>query len=139
MLTPVEFDWFGKWQETKWMKRGPEYEALKESFKQRMLEVLYQRWPQTKGHVKHAELSTPVSARHFASHPKGELYGLSQGPDRFQARIAARTKVRGLYLTGADVCMAGVSGALAGGVITASSIMGLRWMQLLMRKKVRRR
>ena len=140
LMAPAQFDWFAKWQQTKWMKRGPEYDGLKDRFKERLLEVLYARWPQTKGHVKHAELSTPLSTQHFAAHPRGELYGLAQSPDRFAARIGARTKVPGLYLTGADVAMAGVSGALVGGVVTTAAILGLGLMnELLSRKKVKAR
>lgn len=138
IVAPVSYDWFEPWQESKWMKRGDAYQTLKKKFEQRLTDVLYTRWPQTKGHVKHLELSTPLSARTFASHPRGELYGLSASPDRFQARIRARTRVPGLYLTGADVAMAGVSGALAGGVVTASAILGLKLMtELLTRRKKR--
>jgi all-trans-retinol 13,14-reductase len=136
VIVPADFGWFEKWQDTKWMKRGADYDALKERFKQRMLEAFYARVPQAKGHVKHAELSTPLTTRHFAAHPRGELYGLSQTPERFKARLAARTTVKGFFLTGADVAMAGVSGALVGGVITASAILGTKLMtSVLTRKK----
>jgi all-trans-retinol 13,14-reductase len=138
LIVPASMEWFEAWKDTKWMKRGADYDALKERFKQRLLEILHARWPQTKGHVKHAELSTPLTTRHFAAHPRGELYGLAQSPDRFRARITARTRVPGLYLTGADVAMAGVSGALVGGVITASALLGQKLMtQLLTRRKPR--
>jgi all-trans-retinol 13,14-reductase len=136
VIVPAGFEWFEQWKDTKWMKRGPEYDALKDRFKQRLLEAFYARCPQAKGHVKHAELSTPLTTRHFAAHPHGELYGLTQTPERFRARLGARTGVPGLFLTGADVAMAGVSGALVGGVITASAILGTGLMtQLLTRKK----
>jgi all-trans-retinol 13,14-reductase len=138
VIVPASYEWFEKWQDTKWMKRGADYDALKGRFKQRMLEAFYRYVPQAKGHVKHAELSTPLTTRHFAAHPRGELYGLSQSPERFKARVGARTKIPGFYLTGADVAMAGVSGALVGGVITASAILGTGLMtKLLTRKKKR--
>jgi all-trans-retinol 13,14-reductase len=42
-------------------------------------------------------------------------------PARFVARdLRPKTPVRGLYLTGADICTAGVGGAVMGGVLTAS-------------------
>jgi all-trans-retinol 13,14-reductase len=140
LVAPVQFDWFRPWADSKWMNRGSAYEVLKGGFRQRLLEVLETRWPQVKGHVKHAELSTPLSARHFASHPRGELYGLSHSPERVLARIGARTRVRGLYLTGADITTAGVSGALVGGIVTASAIMGIKVMSDLLtpRKRVGR-
>ena len=36
---------------------------------------------------------------------------------------ATANPIQGLYLTGADVCSAGVAGALFGGVLTVSSIL----------------
>jgi phytoene dehydrogenase-like protein len=137
LVAPANFEWFAQWKDARWMKRGSEYDALKDGFKNRLLEALYAHWPQARGHVKHAELSTPLSARHFAGHPHGELYGLSQPPERFLLRVRPRTKVQGFYLTGADVTMAGVCGAMMGGILTASAILGVGLLPKMMaRKKV---
>jgi all-trans-retinol 13,14-reductase len=87
------------------------------------MEALLSRCPQIAGLVDHAELSTPVSTKHFSGHPEGELYGLSHSPARFAARrLRVHTGVKDLYLTGADVCTAGVGGALMGGLLTASTV-----------------
>ena len=44
-------------------------------------------------------------------------------PARFAARqLRPHTPIAGLYLTGADICTAGVGGALMGGVLTAAAI-----------------
>jgi len=73
------------------------------------------------GAIDVAELSTPLSTRHFAGHPHGEIYGLAHTPARFAARdLRPQTRVPGLYLTGSDICTAGVGGAVMGGVLTAS-------------------
>jgi all-trans-retinol 13,14-reductase len=136
MVAPASFEWFAEWKDAKWMKRGADYDGKKDRFKQRLLDVLYARWPQSKGHVKHAELSTPLSVRHFSAHPHGELYGLSQPPERFTIRLGPRTKYAGFFLTGADIAMAGVAGALVGGVITTSAILGVSLLpRILTRKK----
>jgi phytoene dehydrogenase-like protein len=69
------------------------------------------------------DLRSADDAKQFASHPHGELYGLSHNPARFAAReLRVHTPVRGLYLTGADVVTAGVGGALMAGVLTATVI-----------------
>lgn len=67
---------------------------------------------------------TPLSTRHFANYEHGEIYGLSSTPGRFRERgLSPRTPVRGLFLAGQDVSGLGVSGAMLGGVLTASVIL----------------
>jgi all-trans-retinol 13,14-reductase len=115
------WSWFTRWQETRWHKRGQDYDTVKAQLAERLRAVLLERCPQVAGHIVHAELSTPLSTRQFASHPQGEIYGLAHTPARFEVRsLRPETRIPGLYLTGADVCTAGVGGALMGGVLTAS-------------------
>ena len=79
---------------------------------------------EVRGRIDYAEISTPVSTRHFANCQKGEIYGLSATPARFRMRsLGARTPVRNLYLTGSDACSSGVAGAMFGGIIAASVIL----------------
>ena len=119
----VPWQWFARWDGTPWKKRGAEYEALKARLTERMTQALLARCPQLAGHIDHAELSTPLSTKHFAGHPAGEIYGLSHSPARFLARdLRPHTGVPGLYLTGADICTAGIGGALMGGLLTATVV-----------------
>ncbi|MEW6429997.1 MAG: NAD(P)/FAD-dependent oxidoreductase [Myxococcota bacterium] len=124
VITMARWDWFTKWQDTKWRRRGADYEALKARFTARLLEVLHRRLPQLKGREAHVELSTPLSTAHFSGHPKGELYGLDHTPARYALPLRARTPVEGLFLTGADLATCGVAGAVLGGLITSASILG---------------
>ncbi len=81
--------------------------------------------PSVAGNIAYTELSTPVSTRHFMNYGRGEIYGIAATPARFGIRgLGARTPIRGLYLTGQDVCGLGVVGALFGGVISASVALG---------------
>jgi len=117
------WEWFARWQDTRWHKRGDDYEAFKQRLADRMRAELERQCPQVAGAIDHAELSTPLSTRHFAGHPHGEIYGLSHTPARFAARqLRPQTPIPGLYLTGADICTAGVAGAVMGGVLSASVI-----------------
>ena len=117
------YAWFARWQDRPWKKRGDDYERLKQQLSARLLEVLHRECPAIAGKIDHVELSTPLSTRHFAGHPHGEIYGLAHTPARFAARqLRPHTPIGGLYLTGADICTAGVGGALMGGMLTASAI-----------------
>ncbi len=70
------------------------------------------------------ELSTPLSTQHFANAPHGEMYGLAHTPGRFESRdLRSRAPIRGLFLTGQDIGMCGVMGALSGAVVTASAML----------------
>lgn len=125
IITLAPYEWFAKWEGTRWKRRGEDYDALKQRFTERLLEVLYRYEPQLRGKVDHAELSTPLSTREFVNYPSGEVYGLAHTPERFADRqLKPRTPIRGLYLTGQDVVTCGVAGALMSGVLTVSAIRG---------------
>ncbi|HEX9200829.1 MAG TPA: NAD(P)/FAD-dependent oxidoreductase [Acidobacteriaceae bacterium] len=120
---------FAGWAETQWKRRGEGYEALKQRLAARLRAELERQVPAVVGNIAHAELSTPVTTRHFMNYGRGEIYGIAATPERFAARVlGARTPVRGLYLTGQDVASLGVVGALFGGVISASAALGKNLM-----------
>ena len=124
IITLAPYEWFAEWENARWKKRGAEYEAFKERLAQRLLEKLYEYLPQLRGKIDYYELSTPLSTRHFCNYEKGEVYGLDHTPDRYEQRfLRVHTPIKQLYLTGQDVISAGIGGALAAGMITASAIL----------------
>lgn len=123
-VTLGPYEPFRSWERTSWKKRGAEYDELKASLSERLLDTLHQHAPGTRGKVEIAELSTPLTTRNFAAHPQGEIYGLQHTAQRFEQRwLRPRTPIKGLYLTGADVCSAGVVGALMGGMLCSSAVL----------------
>ena len=135
IITLLPYQTFVRWEGTKWMHRGQEYEILKEQIAQRLLEHLFEKMPHLKGHVDHYELSTPLSTKNFTNYQKGELYGIDHSPSRYrQEFLKPRTQIKGMYLTGQDIVTAGVGGAMFSGVITASAMTGKNYMKRVMRK-----
>ncbi|MEJ2503895.1 MAG: NAD(P)/FAD-dependent oxidoreductase, partial [Gemmatimonadota bacterium] len=125
IITRASPDLFTRWDGTRWKKRGQAYDAMKERVANALLDALYEHVPQTRGKVDTWELSTPLTTRHFSNHPSGEIYGLAHTPRRFEQRwLRPRTRLPGLYLTGQDIVTAGVAGALMGGALCASAILG---------------
>lgn len=125
IITLVPYETFENWEGTRWMKRGEQYDDLKEKIAQRLLDVLYQHIPQAKGKIEHYELSSPLTTQHFVNYDQGEIYGLDHTPKRFRQDILQpRTPIKNLYLTGQDVVTAGVAAALFSGVITTSAMLG---------------
>lgn len=125
IITMLPWDAFARWSDTRWKRRGDEYGALKEKLTATLRSELERQVPAVKGNIACAELSTPLSTRHFMNYANGEIYGVAATPARFAMRsLGARTPIRGLYLTGQDVSSLGVVGALFGGVISASAALG---------------
>jgi all-trans-retinol 13,14-reductase len=118
------YERFRSWEDTEWMKRGGDYETVKEGLSQRLLDVLEREVPQVAGKISHHELSTPLSTRHFSAYDEGEIYGLEHTPARFREKaLRPQTGLKGFFLTGQDVCTAGIAGALFGAVLSASAIL----------------
>lgn len=132
IVAPCRGEWFEKWQGTTWNKRGEEYEALKADLTARLMETLYEHMPQLRDALDYVELSTPLSTQWFQWNQEGEIYGIEHTVDRFkQEWLHPITPIKNLYLTGADVVTAGVGGALMGGVMTTSAMMGLKGYQVM--------
>ena len=124
VITVAPFDQFAPWRDTRWHKRGEDYDAFKAKLTERMLKKLYELEPHLEPHLDHCELSTPLSTRHFCNYETGEIYGLQHDPSRFHVRdLRPQTPLKNFYLTGQDVATAGVGGAMIGGLLCASVIL----------------
>ena len=139
VITVAPYDWFARWEDSRWKRRPAEYDAFKAELAGRLRAELERAFPAVAGHIDHAELSTPLTVRHFTGHAHGESYGLAATPARFRLRgLTPHTPVPGLYLTGQDVASLGVAGALFGGALTASAMLGRNLMSVITRPAGRR-
>ena len=128
----VPYQWFERWEGSRWKHRDAEYTAFKQGLANRLQHELERNVPAIAGKIDHAELSTPLTTRHFMNHPRGEAYGLAATPERFGLRsLTPHSSVRNLYLTGQDVTTLGVAGALFGGVVAVSAILGRNLMSVV--------
>jgi len=135
IVAPAPYQWFEKWHDKTWGKRGEDYEAFKEGLGERLMEYLYERLPELRGKVDYYEVSTPLSTNWFGGYQKGELYGLSHTPKRMQQKwLRPKTSIPGLWLTGQDILTCGVTGAMMAGMLTTTSIVGMRKMSPLMKR-----
>ena len=118
------YEWFARWEDSRWKHRAAEYDAFKQGLAARIQAEVERNVPAVAGKIDHAELSTPLSTRHFMNYQQGEAYGLAATPERFRLRsLTPHTPIQNLYLTGQDVASLGVAGALFGGVMTASAVL----------------
>jgi all-trans-retinol 13,14-reductase len=135
IVAPAPYEIFEKWAGTPWGKRGDDYDALKQSLGDRLLEHLYDKLPQLRGRLDYWEVSTPLSMQYFCGYGRGELYGLDHDPVRMnQGWLRPRTRIPGLWLTGQDTLSCGVTGAMMGGMASAIAIAGGRRMVPVMKR-----
>ncbi len=138
IVAPADPASFAPWNGTRWMKRGEDYEAVKERISDALLAEAEQHLPGLSRLVVHRELGTPLSTAHFTAHPAGESYGTPFLPGSLrQPWRTARTPVRGLYLAGADALFLGVTGAGMGGVAAAVAAAGVAIMPRLAKESRR--
>ncbi len=125
MYAVTDFEHFAEWQGSQWRKRGEAYEQRKNEIKQRLLRSLFEVAPQLEEAVDVVEVSTPLTYETFVCREHGGFMGIESNPARFnQPWLRSPTSIQGLYLTGQDVTSDGIIGALMGGVIAASAILG---------------
>ena len=124
-ITLAPWQPFAAWEQSRWKRRGEDYDSLKKALADRILAEVKRQVPAIAPHIAYTELSTPVSTRHFMNYEQGEIYGIAATPRRYDTRrLGARTPVPGLYLTGQDVTILGIAGAMFGGIASASAALG---------------
>ncbi len=135
IVAPAPYEWFAKWRDKTWGKRGEDYETFKAELAERLLQQLYDKVPQVKGKIDYFEVSTPLSTNWFGGYRQGELYGLAHTAERMQQKwLRPQTDVKGLWLTGQDILTCGVTGAMMAGMLTTISMVGTRKIAPLMKQ-----
>jgi all-trans-retinol 13,14-reductase len=132
ILGASSFKWFEKWESEKVRNRGDEYQELKERMAKPYLEKLINYMPQLESALDYYEISTPLTVKSYCHYKRGETYGLEASSDRFNGNlIRPNTPIKNLYVTGQDLVMGGVCGAMASGAITTMAIYPVKGYKLL--------
>ena len=125
IIAPFSFRALESYREEPWRRRGPGYESAKSRITQALLELVERHRPGFRDLVEYAELGTPLTFEYFTAAPAGSIYGYPGTPEKYRKRwLGPETPIRNLYLTGSDVSLLGIMGAVMGGVLTASRLLG---------------
>ena len=109
--------------------RGSEYEAFKLLKSEKLLEEVYKRFPEIKGHVVSHCASTPLTYRDYLYSPEGSIYGYSKDyQNPLLSSISPKSKISNLLFTGQNINMHGVLGVTVSAFITCGEILGKKYL-----------
>ena len=125
------YDWFAKWYGTQVHERGEDYETFKDQLAKHLLDILYETVPQARGKVEYWTLGTPLTEVSYLSSFHAASYGTKCDTNIFNRlndrwTTTPNTRIPGLYMAGSDAFLPAVCGAMYGGILGASAILGYR-------------
>ena len=82
------------------------------------------RLKELEGKIESYFLGTPLTNKFYIGSENGASYGIEHNMDKLDYRVLRpKTIIKNLYLTGQDITMNGVAGAVGSGILTSYSIM----------------
>ncbi|NXW38162.1 RETST reductase, partial [Phaetusa simplex] len=127
IVTFAKYEWFEEWKDKQVNKRGDDYEELKKTFVDAIMQAVFKLYPRIEDRIEYISGGTPLTNQHYIASHKGEIYGMDHSITRMQAEaiatMRAQTAIPNLYLTGQDVCVGGFMGALQGALICTSAVL----------------
>lgn len=135
IIAPFDFSRLAAYRDEPWRRRSEVYEAAKTRIAGALLGLVERHHPGFRDMIAYQELATPLTFEFFTAMPAGAIYGFPATPDKYRTSwLGVETPVRNLYLTGTDVSVLGIVGAMMGGVATASRLLGPMGFIGIMRK-----
>ncbi|XP_077979087.1 all-trans-retinol 13,14-reductase-like [Glandiceps talaboti] len=139
VVTLSNWEWFQKWENERVMKRGEDYNKIKDAIAERMWEQTCLLFPHLKDKVEYFQIGSPLSNKYYIAAPKGEIYGLDHNTERFSPQVISSlrpaTRIPNLFLTGQDILSCGFAGAMFGGLLCASNILNRNLMTDILKLK----
>ena len=116
----------GAWGLSMGVERGEAYAEAKERLRAQLLAAAERALPGLSDSIALDFLATPSTVERYTGVTGGTSYGIAATPDQMATgRPAPKTPIRGLFLAGASTRAGhGITGALSGGVATASAVLG---------------
>ncbi|KAF0687383.1 Aste57867_20866 [Aphanomyces stellatus] len=140
VVGPSFYDHVEQFKDGRVKHRGDAYDAMKESWKERLLTAFLDEFPKvTRESIEVLELGTALTNDYYLGTTRGAIYGLGHTPARFASDATnVRTPIANLFLSGQDTVAAGIIGAAYSGLLTAAIVepsMASKLMHILSRSK----
>ena len=131
-VTFVDWSLFSQWAGSRFGSREEAYKAFKAEIEERLLAELRLRLPELMKLLVFSELSTPLTAVHYANANQGAIYGLCASPERFCCpSLRVRTPIKNFLLSGVDVATLGVVSGMTSGILASTVIDKRAYLRLL--------
>ena len=128
-MATMHYDELSEWEESNAGGREKAYFVFKAKKAKKLLDLVYQKFPELKDAVATIEISTPLTWRDYTGTPKGSMYGVIRDATNPQKNtVLPKTKVPGLYFTGQNINLQGALGVTIGAVMTCGEILGLPYV-----------
>lgn len=118
ILSPVYFASFARWENSRLMHRGEDYEQYKQQLADEIIRHIAQYYPALPGAVKHMTIASPLTIRDYYNNPNGALFA-QQG-----LYMPLRTRAANLFFTGQSVLYHGLCGVPLTAILTAEALSG---------------
>jgi all-trans-retinol 13,14-reductase len=128
-LSYMDINEVAKWKDTKYLKRGSDYEEFKQIRAEILLDQISKKFPGFRSHIEKVYTSTPLTFRDYVGARNGALYGvLRDCNEPNKSFISPKTRVKNLYLSGQNIILHGILGVTIGSILTCGSIRGFDYL-----------
>jgi all-trans-retinol 13,14-reductase len=129
IMSYMPYDEFKSWENTRVGKRGLDYEEFKQEKANKLLDLVFAKFPQLRTSIEHIEISTPLTYRDYTGTEEGSLYGIQKNfEEPLLTTVMPKTKIPNFYFTGQNTNLHGVLGVTIGSVVTCGEILGLEYL-----------
>ena len=118
ILSPVYYDDFLPWEDTRLMQRGEDYELYKQHLAEDVIAHIARYYPSLPSAVRHLTIASPLTIRDYYNNPGGALFA-QQG-----LYMPIRTRTDNLFFTGQSVLFHGLCGVPLTAILTAETLSG---------------
>jgi len=120
---------FAQWRDKPVMRRGEEYERVKQAALQSMLDRMEPVIPELSDAIDDVYGATPLSDEWYTRNEHGSVFGVNhdvsqQGMDR----PAPRMRLKNLWFTGHSITMPGILGVMINAFATCDGLRGDGWL-----------
>jgi all-trans-retinol 13,14-reductase len=126
IMSTMRTDELDQWKESASGVRDKSYFVFKAKRSKKLLDLVYQRFPELQEALATIDISTPLTWRDYTGTPEGSMYGIQkEAANPEKTMILPKTKIPGFFLTGQNVNLHGALGVTIGAVMTCGEILGL--------------
>jgi all-trans-retinol 13,14-reductase len=113
IISAMKYEDVKQWENTRIKQRGEDYLKFKENKAQKLLDLVYIKFPEVKRSIDTLYSATPLTYRDYTNTFEGSMYGIVKDcNDPLRSFISTRTKVPNLLLTGQNLNLHGMLGVI---------------------------